>query len=196
MLITVEGIDGSGKTTVHEALADAFPQAVTTAEPTDSWYGDAVRRSIERPQADPLAELFLYTADHADHLSRLIEPELKKERLVISDRYSDSRYAYQGATLSDTLEEPIPYIRSIHEPWTRSPDLTLYLDVPASVGAARSGGTTKFEREAWLRRVRENYEKLVAAEPDRFYRIDGTQSPETVRNDAITRVRRQVESGD
>ena len=65
MLVTLEGLDGSGKTTVWEALHERYPDAEFTREPTNSWYGDAVYRSIEDDDADPLAELFLYTADHA-----------------------------------------------------------------------------------------------------------------------------------
>ena len=76
MLITLEGIDGSGKSSVWQALSEAHPEATFTREPTDSWYGDAVRRSIGAPDADPLAELFLYTADHADHLARTVRPAL------------------------------------------------------------------------------------------------------------------------
>ena len=93
MLITLEGIDGSGKTTVAEALQDTLPEAMFTREPTDSWYGEAVERSIRDDGADPLAELFLYAADHADHLSRVVRPALDSGKLVVSDRYSDSRYA-------------------------------------------------------------------------------------------------------
>src|SRR6056297_435606 len=107
MLITLEGIDGSGKTTVWEALQAEFPDATFTSEPTDSWYGEAVYRSIGDDDADPLAELFLYTADHADHLSRVIEPALERGDLVISDRYSDSRFAYQGATLEGEITRPV-----------------------------------------------------------------------------------------
>jgi len=97
MLITLEGLDGGGKTTVWEALHDVYPDATFTREPTDSWYGEAVDRSIAADDADPLAELFLLTADHADHLSGTIEPALADGDLVISDRYSDSRFAYLSA---------------------------------------------------------------------------------------------------
>ncbi|MFW6000086.1 MAG: dTMP kinase, partial [Halorubrum sp.] len=76
MLITLEGLDGSGKTTVWEALHDVYPDATFTREPTDSWYGEAVGRSMGDPDADPVAELFLYTADHANHLSETVRPAL------------------------------------------------------------------------------------------------------------------------
>ena len=181
MLVTLEGLDGSGKTTVWESLQETYPDAVFTREPTESWYGDAVYRSINADDADPLAELFLYTADHADHLSRVVRPALADGDLVISDRYSDSRYAYQGATLADgEIDDPLAYVRSIHEPFTRRPDHTIYLDIDPETAAERSGGTNKFERAEYLRQVRDNYERLIDAEPNRFIRIDAGQSPEAV----------------
>jgi dTMP kinase len=180
MLITLEGLDGSGKTTVWEALSQIYPDATFTREPTDSWYGEAVSRSITDTNADPLAELFLYTADHADHLSRTVRPALEAGELVISDRYSDSRYAYQGASLEGIINRPMEYVRGVHSPFTRPPDLTIYLDVDSETGAARSGATNKFEQPSYLERVHENYERLIKREPERFVRIDATRSPETV----------------
>ena len=186
MLITLEGIDGGGKTTVAEALEDDLPAdgTVFTREPTDSWYGDSVGRSIADDDADPLAELFLYTADHADHLSRVVRPALEAGKVVVSDRYSDSRYAYQGATLAGTVDSPMEYVQTVHEPFTRPPDATLYLDLPAELGAERAGATNKFEAEAYLEDVRANYERLIGAEPDRFHRIDATRSREAVAAEA------------
>ena len=189
MLITLEGIDGSGKTTVWEALSEAYPDATFTREPTDSWYGEAVERSIADDDADPLAELFLYTADHAAHLSRVIRPALDTGDLVVSDRYSDSRYAYQGAALEGAIDRPVEYVRGVHSPWTRPPDCTLYLDVDPETGAARSGATNKFEQVEYLERVRDNYERLLSAEPERFVRIDASRSPEEV----IERAERAIE---
>lgn len=186
MLVTLEGLDGSGKTTVWNALGDAYPNAVRTREPTDSWYGEAVYRSINETDADPLAELFLYTADHADHLSRVVRPALEDGKLVISDRYSDSRYAYQGATLAGAVDDPMAYVQSIHEPFTRTPDLTVYLDLDPETAAERSGKTNKFEQTAYLKHVRENYEQLIAAEPDRFVRVDATQSSAAVAEEVLT----------
>ena len=180
MLITLEGIDGSGKTTVAEALQDTLPEAVFTMEPTDSWYGEAVERSIDDDGADPVAELFLYTADHADHLSRVVRPALEAGKVVVSDRYSDSRYAYQGATLDGVVRRPIEYVRGVHEPFTRAPDATLYFDVPPETGAERAGATNKFETAGYLAEVQANYERLIESDPDRFVRIDATRSPEAV----------------
>ena len=183
MLVTLEGLDGSGKTTVWEALRDApvVPEDATfTHEPTDSWYGEAVDRSIGDEDADPLAELFLFTADHADHLSRVVRPALDEGRLVVSDRYSDSRYAYQAASLEGVLKRPMEYVRGVHSAFTRPPDATLYFDVDPRTGAERAGVTNKIERAGYLAEVQSNYERLLSAEPERFVRIDATQSPEAV----------------
>ena len=103
MLLTFEGLDGSGKTSALSRLrdSDAVPaDAVFTREPTETWYGEAVQRSIDDPGADALAECFLYTADHAAHLAETVRPALADDRAVVSDRYADSRFAYQGATLA------------------------------------------------------------------------------------------------
>jgi len=185
MLVTLEGLDGSGKTTVWERLQrdDAVPsEAVFTREPTDTWYGDAVQRSIDDDDADSLAELFLYTADHAAHLSNTVRPALSDDRLVVSDRYSDSRYAYQGATLkaSETFDDPLSYVREVHAPWTRPPDRTVYLDLDPETAAQRSGATNKFETAEYLTTVRDNYERLIEADPERFVRVDATADPDTV----------------
>ena len=183
MLVTLEGLDGSGKTSCIEALrADgAIPAETTfTREPTGSWYGDAVQRSLGDDDADPLAELFLYTADHAAHLADTVGPALEAGEPVVSDRYSDSRYAYQGATLADRFEDALAFVRSVHRPWTRPPDLTVYLDVDPETAAERAGATNKFETADYLADVRENYERLLDGEPDRFVRVDATQSLDAV----------------
>jgi len=196
MLVTLEGIDGSGKTSAWETLRETALDVETTftREPTDSWYGEAVERSIADDGADSLAELFLYTADHADHLSSVIRPALDRGDLVVSDRYSDSRYAYQGATLADhsQLEDALSFVQEIHEPWTRPPDLTLYLDVDPEVGARRAGATNKFEQAEYLQRVTDNYDRLVAAEPDRFVRIDAEQPQADVQQAVVETVREHL----
>ena len=185
MLVTLEGIDGSGKTTTISSLQEAYPTAVYTLEPTDSWYGDAVRNSINTNNADPLAELFLYVADHAYHLQTTVIPALDDGKLVISDRYIDSRHAYQSASLDGILEDPLSYIEKIHQPWTILPDLTLYFDIPPELGAQRSGSTNKFEQTSFLEKVHENYEKIISKHPHRFIRIDATLPPEDMAQIAV-----------
>jgi dTMP kinase len=188
MLVTLEGLDGSGKTTAWEALRDEF-EAVFTREPTDSWYGDAVLRSIRDDDADPLAELFLFTADHADHLSRVVRPALAGGEPVISDRYSDSRYAYQAATLAEyddlVVDDALDYVRRVHEPFTREPDRTVYLSIDPETAAERAGATNKLERLDYLRRVGENYERLLDEEPERFVRVDASRTESAVVADVV-----------
>lgn len=180
MLVTLEGLDGSGKTTAWEALHDVYPDATFTREPTESWYGEAVQRSLEDDDADPLAELFLYTADHAAHLESTVRPALERGDLVISDRYYDSRFAYQGASLDDVVTRPVEYIRGIHRAFSIDPHLTIYLEVDPRTAVQRSDAANKFERERYLSAVRDNYERLIENEPQRFVRVDATQPPEAV----------------
>ncbi|MFW6265268.1 MAG: dTMP kinase [Halanaeroarchaeum sp.] len=192
MLVTLEGIDGSGKTSAWNHLRETWTGSFTfTREPSETWYGDAVRRSIEADGADPLAELFLFTADHAAHLSETIRPALERGDVVISDRYSDSRYAYQGAAIADRIDRPVEYVVGIHRPFTRPPDATIYLDVDPETGARRSGTTNKLEDREFLRRVAGNYERLIDREPDRFVRVDATADQAAVFDavdDALDRI--------
>jgi dTMP kinase len=190
MLVTLEGLDGSGKSSALASLreGDAVPDgAVFTREPTRTWYGEAVQRSIGDADADAVAELFLYTADHAAHLADTVRPALAEGRVVVSDRYSDSRYAYQGATLAAhphlDVEDPLDYVRDVHAPWTRPPDVTVYLDVDPETGAERAGGTNKMEQISFLESVRDNYERLIDDDSDRFVRVDANRSPDAVRAD-------------
>ncbi|MFB6253690.1 MAG: dTMP kinase [Halobacteriaceae archaeon] len=180
MLISFEGIDGSGKTTILEKLQDSYPDIVYTQEPTETWYGDAVRRSLNEQTADPLAELFLYTADHAAHLTDTIKPALSAGEVIISDRYIDSRYAYQSVAINDRFSSPIEYIKEIHAPFTVMPDLTIYFDLDPEIAATRSGVTNKFEQVEFLQSVKRNYERIIAADPDRFVTVDAAQSEDDV----------------
>jgi dTMP kinase len=189
MLITLEGLDGSGKTTAWEHLRDRYTEYCFTREPTHSWYGDAVSRSLNNDNADPLAELFLFMADHADHLHRRIIPALNQGKTVISDRYSDSRIAYQSAALAESrLENPFEYIRSLHRPFSYSPDLTIYFSIDPETAAERAGATNKFERTDYLRLVEAQYERLFSAGTRRVTRIDATQPKTAVANQVSERI--------
>ncbi len=173
-LITLEGIDGTGKSTVARMLKKKFPEIVFTMEPTGGWIGKAVKKSIES-DGDPLAELFLFTADHAEHIAKVIRPGLGNGNIVISDRYSDSRYAYQGATLGNIIEDAMGFVQDIHRGWTVVPDLTLLFNIDPNIAVLRCGirgEKTKFERIELLKKVQENYMKLARDEPRRFVLID------------------------
>jgi dTMP kinase len=184
-LITLEGIDGTGKSSIAKMLGTEFPDAVFTREPTRSWIGKAVKKSIES-DADPLAELFLFVADHAEHIAKVIRPALAEGKLVISDRYSDSRYAYQGATLSNMFDDAMGWVQGIHKGWTIVPDLTILFTIDPAVAVSRCGVRgehTKFEKIEFLRTVQGNFLKLAEKEPQRFVIIDAGNAPEVVGNE-------------
>jgi dTMP kinase len=194
-LITLEGIDGSGKSTVAKKLQEnpeirAF-EPVFTREPTRGTFtGAAVEKSIQS-DTDQLAELFLFTADHAEHLAKLVKPALENGKSVISDRYSDSRYAYQGVTLKNRLENPLEWVKNLHRGWTIVPDLTFLFDISPEISVercGRRGAQSKFEKIEFLRGVRELFIRLVEEDPERFIVIDASQPPEGVEKEVMEKV--------
>jgi dTMP kinase len=194
-LITLEGIDGSGKSTVAEKLRKnlgikAF-EPVFTREPTrGTLTGNAVGKAIQS-DTDQLAELFLFTADHAEHLAKLVRPAIESGKIVISDRYSDSRYAYQGVTLKTRLENPLEWVKNIHQGWTITPDLTFLFDIKPEVSIERCGKRgeqSKFEKLEFLRGVREIFLRLVAEDPERFIVIDASRSPEYIEKEVEEKI--------
>ncbi|KKH96443.1 thymidylate kinase [Methanosarcina sp. 1.H.T.1A.1] len=194
-LITLEGIDGSGKSTVAKKLQKnheirAF-EPIFTREPTrDTLTGNAVEKAIQS-DTDQLAELFLFTADHAEHLAKLVKPALENGKTVISDRYSDSRYAYQGITLKNRIENPLEWVRSLHKGWTIVPDLTFLFDIEPEIAVERCGKRgeqTKFEKIEFLHGVRENFLRLASEEPERFIVVDASCSPENVEKTVVQKI--------
>ncbi|MBP2029861.1 dTMP kinase [Methanohalophilus levihalophilus] len=184
-LITLEGIDGAGKSTVLDFLKNhpVFGKAVFTREPTTNWTGEAVERAINS-DTDPMAELLLFTADHADHIARVIRPSILEGKNVISDRYYDSRIAYQTVTLQGVLDDPAEWIQKLHQGWTIEPDLTLLLDLDPAVAVSRCNTRevqTKFEKIDFLNKVRRNFLDLAEKQPERFCVIDASQDVEDVK---------------
>lgn len=195
--VTFEGIDGSGKSTVSrrvaEILANRGEKVFLTGEPTHSWLGDAVRRSY-KDDVGPLAEAFLFLADRAAHLPE-IRRHLKARELVISDRYADSTYAYQGARLEGLVERPLEFLRGISEPWLLAPDLTILLRVPPETGLARIAGRpdrVRFEDGAFLKKVAANYDGL--AKKKRFVVVDATGPLDAVVGDAVAIIEKRMVS--
>jgi dTMP kinase len=184
VLVTIEGIDGSGKSSLilslGTLLSDLSP--VITREPGSTWVGDQVRRAVAE-RMDPVTEALLFAADHAAHLSTLVRPSLKNGRLVISDRYSDSRYAYQQETLKGIILEPLEWLMTLHSGWTIRPDLTFLIILPVSEALSRMGNKSNrehFENHDLLMRVQENYLTLAGSDPSRFVIIDGLKGEEEI----------------
>ncbi|WP_048129603.1 dTMP kinase [Methanosarcina lacustris] len=194
-LITLEGIDGSGKSTVVKKLQENHDirvfEPVFTREPTrGTLTGNAVQKAIQS-DTDQFAELFLFTADHAEHLAKLVKPALENGKTVISDRYSDSRYAYQGITLKNRIENPLEWVKSLHRGWTVIPDLTILFDIEPEIAVERCGKRgeqTKFETIELLRGVRNIFLRLAAEEPDRFIVVDASCSPEDVEKTVVQKI--------
>ncbi|OPY22275.1 MAG: putative thymidylate kinase [Methanomethylovorans sp. PtaU1.Bin093] len=196
-LITLEGIDGSGKSTICRLLQDEkrFSGCVFTREPTTSWLGDAVNRAL-RSDTDHIAELMLFLADHADHISRLIRPSLESGSNVLSDRYSASRCAYQGATLAGLFDEPLDWVRSLHKGWTIDPDLILLFDIDPLVAVKRCGDRgerSKFEKMEFLNKVRSNYLRLAAEEPSRFVVVNADRPLNEVKDEVFKIIAHELE---
>ena len=143
MLVTIEGIDGSGKTTVEEALRDSYDGAFFTTEPTapgphENEFGWAVRQAIKDDSTPPMAVLFTFLADHANHIETILRPALNNHDLVVCDRYIDSRMAYQGYALDGVVEEADQFLdelRENHATTDNYPAITVSeaaVDAPAS----------------------------------------------------------------
>ncbi|CVK32225.1 putative thymidylate kinase (fragment) [Methanoculleus bourgensis] len=146
---------------------------------------------------DPITEALLFSADHAAHIDTLIRPALDAGRLVISDRYSDSRFAYQPVVLDGVLPDPLLWLRQIHAGWSIRPDRTFLLVLPVEDAMARLDPEEKreyFENAGILARVQENYLNLAASDPARFVIVDALLPKEEVARFIADEIRTSVRS--
>ena len=198
LFITFEGGDGSGKTTQINLLASWLESdgrtVVITREPGGTDLGTELRNIILHREGfiAPRAEALLYAADRSHHIHTLVRPALQRGEIVVQDRYLDSSVAYQGAgRVLDPTE-----VRNISVWATENlmPDLTVVLDVPASVAKERqAAGERQYDRleaeaEDFHTRVRESYLALAAEEPHRFLVIDGESSIEEIHQAIVDKV--------
>lgn len=201
--VTLEGGEGAGKSTVLAALRDdlraAGEQVVCTREPGGTPLAELVRGLLlghdhETPSAE--TELLLMFASRAQHVRETILPALARGAWVLSDRFTDASYAYQGggrgldAGFIAALERHAVGIR---------PGMTLLLDVPVSVGRHRARGRgaadrIESEHDGFFQRVHDAYLARAAAEPERFRVIDASRPPGAVAEEALRHLRRWRES--
>ena len=185
LFISVEGIDGSGKSTqarlLAEMLAAAGHPVTLTREPGGSPGAEEIRRLVLEGDPDrwsPETEILLFTAARRDHLEKTIRPALHRGEIVITDRFADSTRVYQGATRGD-LRATVDRLHSLMI--GVEPDLTLLIDIDPALGlsraVARKGGEQRFEDMglAMQQQMRTAFLALAAQHPDRFRVIDGAQ---------------------
>ena len=199
LFITLEGIDGAGKSSHLEAIESAFRAAgrrvVRTREPGGTPLGEALRAMVLEQPMDALTESLLVFAARREHVLQVIKPALVRGDVVLCDRFTDATFAYQGAGRGFD-----PRVLSILEQWVQAgralsadspensllqPDLTLWFDLPPEVAAARLSGTRlpdRFESQPvdFFRRVADGYAERAQGAP-RFERIDAHQPLEAVR---------------
>jgi dTMP kinase len=185
--ITLEGIDGAGKSSHIEALRDWLRErehdVVLTREPGGTELAEQLRSLILHQPMDPLTEALLVFAARRDHLQQVIEPALARGQTVLCDRFTDASFAYQGGGRGFDLG-----VLATLETWVqqgRQPDLTLWFDLPPAVAAKRRAAVRapdRFEQQdaAFFERVRAGYARRCADTPGRFALLDAAAEPAAV----------------
>jgi len=192
LFVSLEGIDGSGKSTQAKLLAEALgPDTLLIREPGGTEAAERIRELLADPQLDldPFAELLLFLAARADLTARVIRPALEAGRDVVADRFADSSVAYQGAARGLGVGEVISLTDNASDGlW---PDLTILLRVDPETGLGRADGEDRFESEGLelQRAVAQAYEEIAKIASDRVAAIDGTDSVEQVHNRVMTAIR-------
>jgi dTMP kinase len=181
--ISLEGIDGSGKSTQAELLAEALgPDTLLIREPGGTEAAERIRELLADPalELDPLAELLLFLAARADLTARAIRPALEAGRDVVSDRFADSSVAYQGAARGLGVGEVISLTDAATEGlW---PDLTVLLRIDPELGFSRADGDDRLEGEGLelQRAVAVAYEEIAQIAADRFACVDASGTVDEV----------------
>jgi dTMP kinase len=192
VFISFEGIDGAGKSTHIDHLAQAFRtqgrEVCLTREPGGTPLAEQLRHLVLHSAMDPLTEALLMFAGRRDHLQLVIEPAIARGAVVLCDRFTDASFAYQGAGrgfdlgVLATLET---WVQRTEASPLRQPDLTVWFDLPPAVAAARLAGARTPDRfesqpEAFFARVAAGYAARADAAPQRFARIDAAAGRDDV----------------
>ncbi len=200
IFITFEGIDGSGKDTQAKLLAKYFKNkgysVIRTREPGGTSIGEKIRKILLSPKisrVDQRAEVLLFAASRAQIVSNIIKPALEKGKIVISNRYVDSSYAYQGIARKMGLD----WVIEINKWATQGllPDITFFLDIPEELGLKRVDKSRnirdKIEKdgEIFQKKVREGYYKLAKLFPERYRVIDANRNEDLIQKD----IRKEVD---
>ncbi|MHB1667518.1 dTMP kinase [Thiomonas sp.] len=204
LFITLEGIDGAGKTTQFEAVVATLRAAgrhvTATREPGGTPLGERIREILLAEPMTTTTEALLMFAARQEHVLRVIEPALLQGHDVVCDRFTDATLAYQGAGKGIPQDRLQTLARWVHP--GLKPDFTLLIDVPAEVAARRlqtqQRQPDRFEREPleFFARVRQQYLHLAASEPARWVVIDGTQGLDQVRQDVIQNLKKKLQLHD
>jgi dTMP kinase len=181
--ISIEGIDGAGKSTHLEAIAarlraQGASELLQTREPGGTPLAESLRALVLNQAMDPLTEAMLVFAARRDHVATLIRPALRRGAVVLADRYADSSFAYQGGGRG----VPLATLEQL-EAWAcegLQPDLTLWFDLDPAIAAQRRAAARtadRFEAEdlEFFRRVRDAYLARADSQPQRFVRLDASQ---------------------
>jgi dTMP kinase len=195
LFVSLEGVDGSGKSTQARLLVEALGgDTVAIREPGGTEAAERIRELLADPAVplDPMAELMLFLAARADLTERVIRPALEAGHHVVADRFSDSSVAYQGAARELGVGEVIGLCETATDGlW---PDLTLLLRIDPEAGLSRAAGDDRFEQEglALQQAVATAYEEIAIIASDRVTVVDATGSVEEVHERVMEAVRERV----
>ena len=205
LFISFEGIDGAGKSSHIEALAQAFKAAgravLQTREPGGTPLAEKLRNMVLHDPMDPLCEALLVFAARRDHLNHVIEPALARGDVVLCDRFTDATFAYQGAGRGfslDVLAQLEHWVQALPSGGLRQPDITLWFALDPTIAAERLSAARlpdRFESQplAFFQSVHNGYAARAASDPKRFAQLDASASIEQVRQDLLAQLRqRQV----
>ena len=189
--ITIEGCEGSGKTSIIKLICEEFEKQginyLSTREPGGSKISEQIRNvilNVNNTKMDYMTEALLYAASRRQHLEEIVKPALNDGKVVICDRYLDSSLAYQGYARGIGIEEV--YNINMYATSGFLPDLTIYIDIPVEVGLGRIKENNRdvnrldLEKVAFHSKVREGYLKIANMYPERIKVIDGNASLEEV----------------